>query len=207
MYYAYKSTTPLHMIQIFHKLAIKDINGPKLRCNVNLSSIKLDELEILLPAIQCIKNYPKNVFSLSDFTNTPLTKSRTHLSQTDSEEMEDNILNSIAYRLWDSTCASAGHLDNLFSESIMNTDFSTSHNVITRDALIQLWEESCSEADNLGVEAPKELEKHLILFRQYCNGKKREILTTSKENCQVNIPMTQWRYTGRADRVFNTHHM
>jgi hypothetical protein len=73
MYYAYKSTAPSHMIQNFHKVAIKDINGPKLRCNVNSSSIKLDELEILLPAIQCIKNYPKNVISLPDFTNTPLT--------------------------------------------------------------------------------------------------------------------------------------
>jgi hypothetical protein len=111
MYYAYKSTTPLHMMHNFHKLAIKDINRPKLlRCNVNLSSIKLDEPEILLPAIQCIKNYPKNAISLSDFTNTPLTKSRIHLSQTDSEEIEDNILNNIANRLRDSTCASAGHL-------------------------------------------------------------------------------------------------
>jgi hypothetical protein len=73
----------------------------------------------------------------------------------------------------------------------MNTDFSTSHNIITRDALKQLWEESCSEADNLGAEAAKELEKHLILFRQYCNGRMREILTTAKKNCQVNIPMIQ----------------
>ncbi len=102
------------------------------------------------------------------------------MSQTDSEEMEDDILNNIANRLRDSTCAitSAGHLDDLFSESIMNTDFSTSHKVITRDALKQLWEESCSEADNLGVEATKELEKLLILFRQYCNGRKREMIIT-----------------------------
>jgi hypothetical protein len=206
MYYAYKSSTPLHMIQNFHKLAIKDINGPKLRCIVNSPSIKLDELEIILPTI-CIKNYPKNAVSLSDITNTPLCKSRIHLSQTDSEEMEDNILNNFANRLQDSTCATAGHLDNLFNESIINTDFSTSHNIITRDALKQLWEESCSEADNLRVEATKELEKHLILFRQYCNGRKREILPTTKRNSQVNILMTQGRYTGRADRVFNTHHM
>jgi hypothetical protein len=89
----------------------------------------------------------------------------------------------------------------------MNTDFSTSHNVITRDALKQLWEECCSKPDNLGVEATKKLEKHLILFRQYCNGRKREILITTKENCWVNIPMTQGQYTCRADRVFNTHHM
>jgi hypothetical protein len=73
----------------------------------------------------------------------------------------------------------------------MNTDFSTSHNLITRDALKQLWEKNCSKADNLGVEATKELEKHLILFRQYCNGRKREILTTTKENHRVNIPMAQ----------------
>jgi hypothetical protein len=207
MYYTYKSSTPSHMIQNFHKLAIKDINGPKLRCNVNLPSIKLYEPEILLPAIQHIKNYSKSAISLSDITNTSLSKSRIHLSQTDYEEMEDDILNKIDNRLRDSTCASAGHLDNLFSESIMNTDFSTSHKVITRDALKQLWEESCSEADNLGVEATKELEKHLILFRQYCNGRKREMLPTTKGNSQVNIPMTQGQYTGRADRVFNTHHI
>ena len=89
----------------------------------------------------------------------------------------------------------------------MNTDFSTSHNLITRDALKQLWEKSDSEAGNLGVEATKELEKYLILFRQYFNGRKREILPTTKRNSQVNILMTQGRYTGRADRVFNTHHM
>jgi hypothetical protein len=93
------------MIQKFYKLAIKDINGPTLRCNVYLSSIKLDEPEILLPAIEHIKNYPKNAISLSDLTNTPLTKSRIHLSQTDSEEMEDGILNNIANRLRDNTCA------------------------------------------------------------------------------------------------------
>ncbi len=75
------------------------------------------------------------------------------MSQTDSEEMDDNILNNIANRLRDSTCASAGHLNNLFSESIMNIDFSTSHNLITRDALKQLWEESCSKVNNLRVEA------------------------------------------------------
>jgi hypothetical protein len=121
--------------------------------------------------------------------------------------MEDGILNNIANRLRDSTGASAGHLIDLFSESIMNTDFFTSHNIITKDALKQLWEESCSEADNLRVVATKQLEKHLILFRQYCNGRKREILTNTKENCQVNIPMTQGGYTGRADKVFNTHHM
>jgi hypothetical protein len=114
MYYAYKSSTPLHMIQKFHKLAIKDINGPKLRWNVNLPSIKLDKPVILLPAIQRIKNYPKNAFSLSDITNTPLSKSRVHLSQTDSDEMEEDILKRIANRLGVSACATAGHLDNLF---------------------------------------------------------------------------------------------
>jgi hypothetical protein len=89
----------------------------------------------------------------------------------------------------------------------MNCDFASSDSVRARYSLKQLWEESCSKADNIGAEAVKEPEKHLILFRQYCNQRKKSIIPTNKENHQVNIPLTQGRYAGQALIVFNTPHV
>jgi hypothetical protein len=40
----------------------------------------------------------------------------------------------------------------------MNCDFASADNVRARYSLKQLWEESCSETNNLGVDAVKELE-------------------------------------------------
>jgi hypothetical protein len=34
MYYAYQSSTPLHIIEKCHLLAMNPIKGPKMRCNV-----------------------------------------------------------------------------------------------------------------------------------------------------------------------------
>ncbi len=34
MYYAYQSSTPLHIIKKYHLLAMNPIKGPKMRCNV-----------------------------------------------------------------------------------------------------------------------------------------------------------------------------
>jgi hypothetical protein len=95
IFYAYWSTNSPDMIHKFYILAIHDIQGPKLQSNVTLSSITLADPEIILPAIQRIKNYPKNAICFSELSNTPLTQSRVHLSQTNSEEMEDDILNKL----------------------------------------------------------------------------------------------------------------
>ena len=46
--------------------------------------------------------------------------SRVHLSQTNSELFEDELLSNIADNLQH---GSTGHLDDLFSDSIMNADF------------------------------------------------------------------------------------
>ena len=168
---------------------------------------------IILPAIEQIKNYPKDAICLSDVSKTSVSQSsRVHLSQTNSELMEDELLSNIADYIQQ---GSTGHLDDLFSHSIMNSDFPLTHHVSTREALKQLWEESCSEADNLdnyamNGNARLELESCLISFRQYCNQRKTSSETTvtssDKENVTRIIPMTQGKYAGKSDRVFNTHH-
>jgi hypothetical protein len=213
MYFAYKSSTPPEMVHKFHALAVKDIMGPKLRCHINLSLIAIADPHIILPAIEQIKNYPKDAICLSDVSKTSVSQSsRVHLSQTNSELMEDELLSNIADYIQQ---GSTGHLDDLFSHSIMNSDFPLTHHVSTREALKQLWEESCSEADNLdnyamNGNARLELESCLISFRQYCNQRKTSSDPTStssgKEKVRWIIPMTQGKYAGKSDRVFNTHH-
>ena len=55
-----------------------------------------------------------------------------------------------------------------------------------RESLKQLWEESCTAADNLGTNGVKELEKNLLLFRKFCNEKKEKLgwLFLSKKDLQ-----------------------
>ena len=60
-----------------------------------------------------------------------------------------------------------------------------------------------SVADNIGTVGVKDLDRHLILFRKYCN--KRNQSTTDTEG--RNIPMTQGKYTGKAKIIKNTHQM
>jgi hypothetical protein len=55
----------------------------------------------------------------------------------------------------------------------------------------------------MGRELLKELERHLILFRKYCNERNQSTTDTRGRN----IPMTQAKYTGKAKRIKNTHHM
>ncbi len=106
-------------------------------------------------------------------------------------------------------------IDGFYIDSIMNSDFPLTHHVSTRKALKQLWKESCSEADNfdhyaMNGNARLELESCLTSFRQYCNQRKTSSETTvtssDKENVTRIIPMTQGKYAGKSDRVFNTHH-
>jgi hypothetical protein len=131
------------------------------------------------------------------------TKSIFHLSQTQDEDTYDTMFNDLAVEL---RVASSCHISDIFSASISNAEFENGDNSSPRSAresLKQLWEESCSVADNLGTVGVKELERHLILFRKYCN--ERNLSTTDTGG--RNIPMTQAKYTGKAKRIENTHHM
>jgi hypothetical protein len=108
--------------------------------------------------------------------------------------------------------ASSGRISDIFSASISNADFDVENHSSSRLArescLKQLWEESCSVADNLGTVGVKELERHLVLFRKFCNESRSQSATTDAVG--RNIPMTQGKYSsgsGKAKRIKNTHHM
>jgi hypothetical protein len=109
-------------------------------------------------------------------------------------------------------------MNDLFSESIMNSDFNSSQkvgSVQARYSLKQLWEECCAEADEIEPESVKELEDRLLSFQGYCNqmkfadgnyqlGTGANSITTPPRR---NIPMTCAIYGGSVERIFNTHHM
>jgi hypothetical protein len=81
----------------------------------------------------------------------------------------------------------------------MNIHFDSPQKVSVRArySLKQLWEECCTEADEIGLDGVKELENQLLLFKGYCNqmnvadgnnqiGTGKNSMTTPPRN----IPMT-----------------
>jgi hypothetical protein len=157
-----------------------------------------------LPSIERLKNYCNTDICIEQLNESILKTTRIHLSQTDDEEESEILFDNMATSLQDE---SGGHLNDMFSESIMNYDFHKDNesSIKARYSLKQLWEESCAEADNIGDEGVKELERQLLLFRQYCNQKK--ILSTTDKEVGLNIPMTNGHYASSVKRVYNTHHM
>ena len=219
MYYAYRSTTPTVIVQQFHTLAINPIRGPKLRCLVpgNIPITPPQEIE---PAICRLKNYPKNVIRLSEFRNSVLSQRRIHLSQTEQEEEENDLFDYINTNGGDH---SGGDISDFFSDSIHNSHFPSpqretrlDNRVLARNALKQLIEECCAEADGLGrVDGILRLEDNLKSFLRECNEIKSSKPTSSSgkeclsgtEHVRQNVPMTHAKYQGSAKRIFNTHHM
>jgi hypothetical protein len=219
MYYAYRSTTPTVIVQQFHTLAINPIRGPKLRCLVpgNIPITPPQEIE---PAICRLKNYPKNVIRLSEFRNSVLSQRRIHLSQTEQEEEENDLFDYINTNGGDH---SGGDISDFFSDSIHNSHFPSpqrenrlENRVLARNALKQLIEECCAEADGLGrVDGILWLEDNLKSFLRECNEIKSSKPTSSSgkeclsgtEHVRQNVPMTHAKYQGSAKRIFNTHHM
>jgi len=149
------------------------------------------------------KNYPGESIDISKFKEPNNTKRIVHLSQTQDEDTYDAMFNDLADVL---RVATSDHVSDIFIASISNAVFDMGDNSSSRlahESLKQLWEESCSVADNLGTVGVKELERHLILFRKFCNERNQSTTVTEGRN----IPMTQAKYTGKAKRIKNTHHM
>ncbi len=87
-----------------------------------------------------------------------LSKTRIHISLTNANEIENGIIPYINDKLKE---GSGGHLNDLFSQSIMNSNFNSPQKVWSvwaRYSFKQLWEECCAEADEIGPEGVKELE-------------------------------------------------
>jgi len=106
----------------------------------------------------------------------------------------------------------------VFSNSIYNSDFHSplrEKHVLARNSLKQLIEECCSEADGLGrVDGLLRLEDHLKLFLSQCSAMKSskgkatsEGQDNSIKRVRQTVPMTNGKYQGSANRIFNSHHM
>jgi hypothetical protein len=76
MYYAYQPSTPLHIVQKYHLLAINPIKEPKRRCNVP-QVLELYDAKEYLPAVDRLKNYPRNSIRQSQLMESILSKTRT----------------------------------------------------------------------------------------------------------------------------------
>jgi hypothetical protein len=157
MYYAYRSSTPLHIIEKYHLLAMNPIKGPKMRCNVP-QFLEIYDAQHNLSAIDHLKNYPRNSISQSQVKESILSKTRIHISLTNDNDIENGIITYVNDK-WKE--GSGGHMNDLFSQSIMNSNFNSPQkvgSVRARSSLKQLWEECCGEADEIGPEGVKELE-------------------------------------------------
>ncbi len=140
MYYAYQSSTPLHIIEKYHLLAMNPIKGPKMRCNVP-QLLEIYEAQEYSSAIDCLKNYSRNSISQTQVNESILSKTRIHISLTNDDEIENGIISYVNDK-WKE--GSGRHLNDLFSQSIMNSNFNSPQkfmSVWARYSLKQLWEE------------------------------------------------------------------
>jgi hypothetical protein len=182
-----------------------------MRCNAP-QFLELYDTQEYSPAIDCLKNYPRNSICQSQVKESILSKTRIHISLTNDDEIENEII-SYDNDKWNN--GSDGHLNDLFSQSIMNSNLNSHQkvgSVWARYSLKQLWKECCAEADEIGPKGVKELENQLLLFWGYCNrmniadgnnqlGRGKNSMTTPPRR---NIPMTHGKYGGSAERIFNS---
>ncbi len=164
MYYAYRSSTPLLIIEKYHLLAMNPIKGPKIRCNVP-DMLEIYDAQPKLSAIDRLKNYPRNSISQSQLKDSILSKTIIHISLDNDNDIETGIITYINEK-WKE--GSGGHMNDIFSQSIINSDFIShekSGSVLARYSLKQLWEECCAEADDIGPDGVKELEERLLSLR------------------------------------------
>ncbi len=109
-----------------------------------------------MPAIDHLKNYPESSICQSQVKKSILSKTRIHISLTNDDEVENEIISYINDKWKD---GSSEHLNNLFSQSITNSNFNSPQkvgSVQARYSLKQLWEECSAEADEIGPEGVKE---------------------------------------------------
>ncbi len=91
MYHAYQPSTPLHIFEKYHLLAMNPIKGPTMRCNVP-QFLGLHDTQEYSPAIDRLKNYPRNSICPSQVKESILSKTRIHVSLTNDDEIENEII-------------------------------------------------------------------------------------------------------------------
>jgi hypothetical protein len=134
MYYAYRSSTPSNIIEKYHILAMNPIKGPNIRCNI-LDTLKIYVAQPKLSAIDRLKNYPRSSIFQSQVKDSILSKTRIHIALDNDDEIETGIITYINEK-WKE--GSGGHINDIFSKSIMNSDFNSREkagSVLARNSL------------------------------------------------------------------------
>ncbi len=96
-----------------------------MRCTVP-QYLELYDTQQYLPAIDHLKNYPMNSICQSQVKESILSKTRILISLTNDNEIENEITSYINDKWKDE---SGGHLNDLFSQSIMNSSFNSPQKV------------------------------------------------------------------------------
>ena len=210
MQLAYRDSTPEHIRQLYHRLALNPPAGPRLRKSIP-DSLAIKDRDPILPAVDRLINYKKEDidFSLVDgMVSTTHSQDSYDMDTDPNDDVDENFFEERRQALFKSishTC------EQMFDVSISNSALpeSARSGVRTRDALKQPWEEACDAADGIGWEATRKLESMLDDFREWCNVTRsvNEQGNSQGSGSRRAIPMTQGKYTGTADRVYNTHHM
>jgi hypothetical protein len=91
MNYAYRSSTPSHVIEKYHLLAMNPIKGPKIRCNVP-DTLEIYDTQPKLSAIDRLENYPRNSISQPQVKDSILSKTRIHISPANEDDIEHGII-------------------------------------------------------------------------------------------------------------------
>ncbi len=112
--------------------------SPKVRCNVP-KFLEIYEAQQKLSAIDHLKNYPRNSISQSQVKESILSKTRVHISLTNDDDIEHGIITYVNDK-WKE--GNGRHMNDLFSQSKMNSNFNSPQkvgSVWARSSLKQLW--------------------------------------------------------------------
>ena len=209
---AYKESTPIELRQMYHRLACKDIEGPKLAINIP-NSMEIMPPRPHLPALDRLKNYRKEDVNL-ELIDGMLTSTYTPDSM--GEEEEYSMYEAMSEALQDMITHQAEELFDS-SASDANIPAAAAKGAKTRDTLKQLIESSCEMADEIGPDATRELQSMLSGFGSWCNERRAseegatttDTIRESDDNRKKrkHVPMTTGKYTGTAKRIYNTYNM
>ena len=231
LYYGFKKETPREIQSMFDELLIKKKVGPSLGISLpNFDNLPKEERKSHANATDRLKNYNGNKVReamdkvMEDMTNNeaPLANTKTDTRRattwdamfSQSYDPEGSIVKD---ELFDSLLKSFDDVPDLtdatFSTSIedWDVDKETRKNVRTRDLLKQQIEESCAAADELGLDGTKAFSHAMSQFQNWCRGEraKRGLCSVTEEEDREGacVPMTDTRFRGSTQRIFNTHKM
>jgi hypothetical protein len=205
MHLAYKKTTPNLLQKMFHRLAVKDIDGPTFIKDIP-ESFEIQEGVVHATALDRLKNYKKEDVDLSFCDG--LSQS-TFLPTNLDDEDQDELFNRITSDLEEKGGLIGKEMDLMFDDSIHNAIIPITSDSTARVALKAMYECTSTLADRLGLKGVQIMEKGFNEMQSEMHNHLREKNEENMNHCKKRKfePMTQDSYTGTKKRIHNTYHM